>query len=33
MLNPENEIKDQSHTHCTVNYPHKHTEHIQGGLP
>jgi hypothetical protein len=32
MLNPENEVKT-NHTHTVVNYPHKHTERIQGGLP
>ena len=32
MLNPENEVKT-NHTHIAVKYPHKHTEHIQGGLP
>jgi hypothetical protein len=32
MLNLENEIKT-NHTHTAVNYPHKHAERIQGGLP
>jgi hypothetical protein len=32
MFNPENEVKT-NHRHTAVNYPHKHIERIQGGLP
>jgi hypothetical protein len=32
MLNSENKL-EINHTHNVVKYPHKHTKHIQGGLP